>query len=70
MIATTRKPKPQTGEYQMDNKVLQVILCFFVPPLAVYLKKGTIDSDFWINLVLTFLGGIPGLLHGLYIVLR
>jgi uncharacterized membrane protein YqaE (UPF0057 family) len=54
----------------MDNKVLQVILCFFIPPLAVYLKKGTIDGDFWINLVLTFLGGIPGLLHGLYIVLR
>jgi len=53
----------------MDNKVLQIILCFFIPPLAVYLKKGQIDSDFWINLVLTFLGGIPGLIHGLYVVL-
>ncbi len=54
----------------MDNKVLQVVLCFFIPPLAVYLKKGTIDSDFWINLVLTFLAFLPGCLHGLYIVLR
>jgi uncharacterized membrane protein YqaE (UPF0057 family) len=50
--------------------VIQVILCFFIPPLAVYMKKGKIDSDFWINLILSFLGGIPGILHGLYIVLR
>lgn len=55
----------------MDNKVLQVILCFFIPPLAVYLKKGNkIDNDFWINVVLTLFGGLPGLLHGLYIVLK
>ena len=54
----------------MDNKIVQVILCFFIPPLAVYLKKGTIDNDFWINLVLTFLGYFPGLLHGLYIILK
>jgi uncharacterized membrane protein YqaE (UPF0057 family) len=54
----------------MDNKVILVILCLFIPPLAVYLKKGTIDNDFWINLVLTFLGGIPGVLHGLYVVLK
>jgi uncharacterized membrane protein YqaE (UPF0057 family) len=55
---------------KMDNKVIQVILCFFIPPLAVYLKKGKIDNEFWINLVLSFLGGIPGILHGLYVVLR
>ncbi len=54
----------------MDNKVIQVILCFFIPPLAVYLKKGRVDNDFWINVVLTILGVIPGLLHGLYVVLR
>ncbi len=54
----------------MDNKILQVILCLFIPPLAVYLKKGKIDNDFWINVVLTLLGGLPGLLHGLYVVLK
>jgi uncharacterized membrane protein YqaE (UPF0057 family) len=54
----------------MDNKVIQVILCFFLPPLAVYLKKGRVDSDFWINVVLCILGGVPGMLHGLYVVLK
>ena len=53
----------------MDNKVLQVIVCFFIPPLAVYMKKGVIDNTFWINVVLTILGGVPGLLHALYVVL-
>ncbi|MDO9301385.1 MAG: YqaE/Pmp3 family membrane protein [Anaerolineales bacterium] len=53
----------------MDNKVLQVIVALFIPPLAVYMKKGKIDNAFWINIVLTLLGGIPGLLHALYVVL-
>lgn len=54
----------------MDNKVLQVIVALFIPPLAVYMKKNAIDNDFWINLVLTFLGGFPGIIHALWVILR
>lgn len=43
--------------------VVIILLCLFIPPLAVYLIKGDIDNDFWINLVLTFLCGIPGIIH-------
>jgi uncharacterized membrane protein YqaE (UPF0057 family) len=53
----------------MDNKILQVIAALFIPPLAVYMKNGKIDNAFWINVVLTLLGGIPGMLHALYVVL-
>ena len=53
----------------MDNKVLQVIVALFIPPLAVYMKKGRIDNAFWINIVLCILGGLPGVLHALYVVL-
>ena len=53
----------------MDNKVLQVIVSLFIPPLAVYMKNGKIDNTFWINVVLTLLGGLPGVLHALYVVL-
>ena len=53
----------------MDNKILQVIVCFFIPPLAVYMKNGKIDNAFWINVVLTLFGGVPGALHALYVVL-
>jgi uncharacterized membrane protein YqaE (UPF0057 family) len=38
----------------MDNKVLQVIAAIFIPPLAVYMKKGRIDGSFWINILLCF----------------
>jgi uncharacterized membrane protein YqaE (UPF0057 family) len=53
----------------MDNKILQVVVSLFIPPLAVYMKNGKIDNPFWINVVLTVLGGIPGILHALYVVL-
>jgi uncharacterized membrane protein YqaE (UPF0057 family) len=53
----------------MDNKVLQVIVSLFIPPLAVYMKNGKIDNAFWINVVLTILGWVPGVLHALYVIL-
>ena len=59
----------EIGEFFMDHKILQVIVSLFIPPLAVYMKKGKIDSAFWINVVLTILGGVPGVLHALYVVL-
>ena len=54
----------------MDNKVLQIIVALFFPPLAVYMKKGKVDNDLWINLVATILGGIPGVIHALWVILR
>ena len=54
----------------MDNKVVQIILALLIPPLAVYLKKGSITNDFWINIVLCFLGGLPGVIHALWLVLK
>jgi uncharacterized membrane protein YqaE (UPF0057 family) len=54
-----------------SNKILLIVIALFIPPLAVFLKKGNkLDGDFWLNLVLTFLGGIPGILHALYVILR
>ena len=49
-------------------KVLQIVLCFFLPPLAVYLKTKETKATL-INLVLTLLCGIPGIVHGLWVVL-
>jgi uncharacterized membrane protein YqaE (UPF0057 family) len=54
----------------MDNKILQVIAAIVIPPLGVYMKTRKIDSAFWINIVLTILGGFPGIIHALYVVLK
>ncbi|KAI5982783.1 hypothetical protein EDD15DRAFT_1937286 [Pisolithus albus] len=42
--------------------VLLYFLAIFVPPLAVFFKRGC-AADFWINICLTILGWIPGILH-------
>lgn len=45
-----------------------VFLAIFVPPVAVWLKRGICSKDFLINLLLFLLGFIPGLIHALYII--
>ena len=50
-------------------KILLVVLCFILPPLAVYLKTKDTKATL-INFVLTLLCGIPGIVHGLIVVLK
>ncbi len=53
----------------MGNLLLSVI-CLFVSPLAVYLKRG-IGNDFWINLILYVIGvWCLGTIHGFWVILR
>ncbi len=51
---------------------LSLVFAIFLPPFAVYLKKG-IGTQFWINVFLTLFLSlflfIPGPVHALYIVL-
>ena len=49
-------------------KILLVILCLFIPPLAVYLKTNNVKTTL-INLVLSILFFIPGVIHALWVVL-
>jgi uncharacterized membrane protein YqaE (UPF0057 family) len=49
---------------------LQVIAALFVPPLAVYMKNRKIDGSFWLNIVLTIMFDVPGIIHALYVVLK
>jgi len=50
------------------EKLLLVIVAILLPPLAVGLKVG-ITTPFWINLILTLLLYLPGLIHALIVVL-
>lgn len=42
------------------------ILAVFLPPIAVLLKRGC-GADFCINILLTLLGDIPGIIHALWV---
>ncbi|XP_024360483.1 salt stress-induced hydrophobic peptide ESI3 [Physcomitrium patens] len=47
---------------------VEIILAIFLPPLGVFLRY-SIGAEFWICLLLTILGYIPGILYALYVLL-
>jgi uncharacterized membrane protein YqaE (UPF0057 family) len=49
--------------------ILEIILAIILPPLAVGLKKG-IGSAFLINILLTLIGWLPGVIHAFYVLSR
>ncbi len=49
--------------------VFKTLITIIIPPVGVFLKVG-FSKHFWINLILTFLGYFPGLLHGLYVLTK
>ncbi len=57
------------GAEPSTNTLLLAILAILLPPLAVYLHEGTINSKFWIALVLTLLFWLPGVIYALIVVL-
>ncbi|MGD8110130.1 YqaE/Pmp3 family membrane protein [Vibrio sp. TRT 21S02] len=51
------------------NKLIMIILCVLLPPLAVFIDKG-LGKDFIINLVLTLFFFVPGMIHALWLTLN
>ncbi|KAH7914992.1 hypothetical protein BJ138DRAFT_1142718 [Hygrophoropsis aurantiaca] len=51
------------------SDICKIILAFFLPPLGVFLERGC-GADFLINILLTILGWVPGIIHALYIILK
>ena len=49
--------------------VLRIVLAILLPPLGVFLQVG-IGLQFWLNILLTILGYIPGIIHAIYIILK
>lgn len=49
--------------------LVRVIVAIFIPPLGVFLQVG-LGIDFWINILLTLLGYIPGIVHAIWIIAK
>lgn len=45
----------------------EYILAFFLPPLGVFLKDGC-GANFLINICLTILGWLPGVIHAWWLI--
>lgn len=48
---------------------IKVIFAILLPPLGVFLEVG-LKGPFWLNVLLTLLGFIPGIIHALYVILK
>lgn len=51
----------------MLGDFLKIVLAIILPPLGVFLEVG-LGKHFWINIILTLLGFIPGIIHAVYII--
>lgn len=49
--------------------LLRIIAAVVLPPLGVFLQEG-IKKRFWINVLLTLLGYVPGVIHAIYVILK
>ena len=52
----------------MDD-LIRIIIAILLPPLGVFLQVG-FGKDFWINILLTLLGYVPGLVHAIWIIAK
>lgn len=51
------------------NDVLRILLAILLPPLGVFMQVG-LSGHFWLNLLLTILGYVPGIIHAVWVILR
>ncbi len=49
--------------------IFKILFAILLPPLGVFLEVG-LKGHFWLNILLTLLGFIPGILHALYVILK
>ncbi len=49
--------------------ILRILFSILIPPLGVFLQVG-IGAQFWINILLTLLGYIPGIVHAVWIIAK
>jgi uncharacterized membrane protein YqaE (UPF0057 family) len=49
--------------------LIRVILAIVLPPVSVFLTTG-VSSALFINIILTLIGYVPGIIHALWIVTK
>jgi uncharacterized membrane protein YqaE (UPF0057 family) len=49
------------------SDIIKILLASLLPPLGVFFEVG-LTKHFWINILLTILGFVPGIVHAVYII--
>ena len=49
--------------------LIKILIAILLPPLGVFLEV-CLTKHFWLNILLTILGYIPGIVHAVYIIAK
>ncbi|KAI4963000.1 hypothetical protein ZWY2020_020540 [Hordeum vulgare] len=49
-------------------RCLEIMCAILLPPLGVCLRHGCCSMEFWISVLLTILGYLPGVLYAAYVI--
>ena len=49
--------------------LIRLLCAIFLPPLGVFLQVG-FRAPFWINIILTILGYVPGIVHAVWVIAK
>ena len=49
--------------------VFKILFAILLPPVGVFREVG-FKGHFWLNILLTILGYVPGIIHALYVILK
>lgn len=52
-----------------DMSILRIIFAIILPPLGVFFTVG-LKGAFWLNILLTLLGFLPGIIHAIWIIAK
>lgn len=47
--------------------ILKIILAILLPPVGVFMEVG-LGMHFWLNILLTLFGYLPGIIHALFVI--
>jgi uncharacterized membrane protein YqaE (UPF0057 family) len=51
------------------GELLRILLAILLPPLGVFFQVG-IGKHFWINILLTICGFLPGVVHAVWVIAK
>jgi uncharacterized membrane protein YqaE (UPF0057 family) len=51
------------------SDAIKILFAILLPPVGVFLEVG-LKGHFWLNILLTLLGFIPGVIHALYVIIK
>ena len=67
--AYDNRGRPVSRRTATGGDAIRILLAIVLPPIGVFLQVG-LGLHFWLNILLTIFGYVPGIVHAVWIILR